>query len=124
MKLWRKDGGQDSNVWGLYLPEIKKLFSVVLLRFQGACRESFHDHAFNSIAWVLKGELIEECLNGQIKVYTPSLWPFFVSRHRFHRVSSNSTSWVLNLRGPWLNTWHEYIGGKFITLTHGRQVVG
>lgn len=131
MKLWRKDGGAYSNVWGLYIPEIKSLFSVVLLKFTGKSRDSYHSHAFNSIAWVLRGRLIEETLDGRTFHYTPSWRPFFVSRDRTHRVHAPGTAWVLNLRGPWLSTWYEYFpvshptyGYKRQTLTHGRQPVG
>ena len=30
---WEKDGGYESTVTGLYIVEIKKLFSIVLLKF-------------------------------------------------------------------------------------------
>lgn len=125
MFKWRKDGGPDSNVWGFYIPEIKRLFSVVLLRFQGASREAFHDHAFHSIAWVLKGRLIEEQLDGSVHYYPASILPYAFPRSRFHRVSTEGPNvWVLNLRGPWLDTWHESIDGEVVTLTHGRKIIG
>ena len=48
-----KDGGPESTVWGFWLIEIKKLFSVALLCFENGSREAFHTHAFNSVSWVL-----------------------------------------------------------------------
>ena len=38
--FYGKDGGQYSTVWGYWLIEIKSLFSVVLLRFEGDSREA------------------------------------------------------------------------------------
>ena len=60
MKLFHKskDGGPDSNVTGYWLIEWKKAFSVVLLRFDAGTREAYHNHAFNAISWILKGELL------------------------------------------------------------------
>lgn len=46
---WEKDGGPDSKVHGFYLIEIKSLFSIVFLKFEGKSREAFHDHAFNAV---------------------------------------------------------------------------
>ena len=46
-----KDGGAKSTVTGLYLIEIKKLFSIVFLWFKRDQREVFHSHAFNALSW-------------------------------------------------------------------------
>ena len=43
-----KDGGPDSSVTGYWLIESKKLFSIVLLKFDGRSREAYHTHAFNA----------------------------------------------------------------------------
>ncbi len=117
-----KDGGKESHVWG-YFFEIKKLFSIVLLRFENGSREAFHSHAFNSLSWVLKGELTEHLINGVTKIYTPSIFPILTKRTTFHKVSSFNRSYVLTIRGPWSDTWKENIAGKEITLTHGRKIV-
>lgn len=124
MKLFHfaKDGGQESTVSGYWLIEAKKLFSIVLLRFDNGTREAFHNHAFNSVSWVLKGKLIEHHLNGLNETHTPSLLPVITHQHTFHKVRSVGTTWVLSVRGPWRSTWNEYLPDqdKFITLTHGR----
>lgn len=132
MKLFYKgkDGGNESTVWGYWLVEIKSLFSIVLLCFENGSREAFHNHAFNCFSWVLRGELVEEHLDGEIlgsarvNTYKPSIFPFCTYRDTFHKVSSKGRTWVLSFRGPWSKTWKENIDGKEITLTHGRQVVG
>lgn len=78
MKFFKKmkDGGPESTVTGYWLAEIKSLFSVVLLRFDGKSREAFHTHAFNSWSWVIKGSLTEEMLDGKINKYVPSIRPY------------------------------------------------
>lgn len=125
MKLFSisKDGGPKSRVWGYFLIEAKKLLSVALLHFKDGGRETYHSHAFNSISWLLHGELREEMLDGRVIVYKPSIKPIKTYRQTFHRVYSKKNSWVLTFRGPWTNTWHEFEDDKMTTLTHGRLVV-
>lgn len=119
----RKDGGDESSVTGYFLIAIKPLFSIVLLRFDGASREAFHTHAFNCISWVVSGELKEEMRDGRIYEHKSSLFPFLTTRKDFHKVSSvTDRSWVLSIRGPWARTWMEHLPleDRDRTLTHGR----
>lgn len=110
MKLFSigKDGGPESTVTGFWLAEIKSLFSAALLRFSDGSRESYHSHAFDSVSWVLKGELREEHLNGKVEYHSPSLAPVITRRETWHRVFSNGDTWVFTLRGPWARMWGEY----------------
>jgi len=130
MKFFRKgkDGGPASTVTGYWLVEIKPLFSIVLLRFEDGSRDEFHDHAFHSLNWVLKGKVVEEHhAKGPFakKIFGPSIRPILTKRSTFHRVVSKGTTWVLSLRGPWSKTWHEYDPktGMFSELTHGRKIL-
>lgn len=131
MKLFHlaKDGGVESTVWGFWLVEIKSLFSVAVLKFVGASRDAYHTHAFDSISWLLKGELEENVLVtpqvGYTKQYRPSLRPIITRRSTFHKVDSFGTTYVLTFRGPWVSKWHEYLpsASRFRTLTHGRKEV-
>ena len=129
MKLFckGKDGGPESTVTGYWLVEIKPLFSIVLLRFDKGSREAFHEHAFNSISWLLKGKLIEIPHNPRevTNWYRPSFKPIYTMRNTFHRVISYNRSWVLSVRGPWAKTWKEHLPqeNKTITLTHGRKEI-
>ena len=119
-----KDGGELSTVYAYWLVEIKSLFSVVFLRFEGKSRECFHTHAFNSVSWLLKGKLTEEFMDGSTKVYTPSILPIITKREPLHKVSSDGNSYVLSFRGKWKNIWSEHTeqdGGY--QLTHGRQII-
>lgn len=121
---YAKDGGPDSTVWGYWLIEAKKLFSVALLCFEDGSRDEHHSHAFNSVSWVIKGKLLEHMLNGKLQAYRPSLWPIITKRDTFHRVVSVGRTWVLTFRGPWHDVWQEYHPKKGIyNLTHGRKIV-
>lgn len=117
-----KDGGPESHVWGFWFIGIKKLFSVVLLRFENGSREAYHTHAFDAVSWVLKGELHEEHLLGNTVFHLPSWRPVVTTRDTFHRVSSVGRTWVLSFRGPWHDHWLEWIPEtkETVLLTHGR----
>ena len=120
-----KDGGIDSKVWGFWFIEIKSLFSIVLLKFEDGTREAYHSHAFNCFSWLIKGRLLEQHLNGSIKYYRPSIFPFMTFRSTFHQVKSNKTSYVLSFRGPWAKTWQEYLPNeeRFVELANGRKEI-
>lgn len=135
MKFFKKakDGGPESTVTGYWLVEIKWLFSIVLLKFEDGSRDEYHSHAFNSLNWVLKGEVEEQSVFDRVdlpdhgpKLYSAGVKPVLTKRSTFHRVVSRGTTWVLSIRGPWSKTWLEYDPKtrKFSTLTHGRKVVG
>lgn len=124
MKLFKKakDGGQASNATGYWLVEIKNLFSIVLLKFEGQSRENYHSHSFNALTWFLYGNAIEIKPDGSHKQYKRSLWPKYTPRTCMHKVNSLNTSWAFSLRGPWAKTWNEYNEDRqeFIELTNGR----
>lgn len=115
-----KDGGPESSVTGYWLVEIKWLFSIVVLRFDGPSRDAYHDHAFNSVSWLLRGRLIETMLDGRINDYLASFWPIVTLRSCNHKVDSDGVSWVLSFRGPWRSTWKETRADGEHVLTHGR----
>lgn len=126
-----KDGGSESTVWGFWLCEFKSLFSVVLLCFENGTREAYHNHAFNSISWVLKGKLTEYLLGHwegeeykkqRFKTYLSSFRPIITRRSTFHQVRSDGRTWVLSFRGPWVKTWKEWLPheNRFVTLSTGR----
>lgn len=126
-----KDGGPESNVTGYWLIEWKRLFSIALLRFSNGTRDSFHSHAFNSVSWLLSGELEEQTLREDdaphydVQFHNPSLLPIITRRSHFHRVKSWGTSWVLTFRGPWAKEWKEFDPGASVesVLANGRRVV-
>jgi len=97
------------------------MFSIVLLRFEEGSREAYHSHAFNSVSWILKGRLVEHHLDGGIQEHKLGIRPIVTKRDTFHKVVSSGSTWVLSFRGPWYDTWQEYVDGEFITLKHGRK---
>lgn len=123
MKLfeWAKDGGPESHVTGLFLVEIKSMFSVVLLKFEKGTREAYHSHAFNAFTLWLKGEVIEEFPNGK-KSYWEAGMVKYTPRNLFHRVRALVDTYAISFRGPWVTRWYEtndnYV--KTTTFTHGR----
>lgn len=121
MKI-RKDGGPESSVTGYWLCEFKNWFSIVLLKFDGKSREAYHTHAFNSVNWLLWGELSEEFIDGKGRTLKPSIWPIIVRRSDYHKVNSDGVSWVLSFRGPWSRTWKETRADGEHVLGHGRVV--
>lgn len=126
-----KDGGAESSVWAYWLCEIKPLFSIALLRFDGASRDAYHSHAFDCVSWVLRGELREHALDDPrpwmrmaMNVYRPSWRPVITRRGTLHKVDSAGRTWVLTFRGPWADRWREWSAkGGTVTLTHGRREV-
>jgi quercetin dioxygenase-like cupin family protein len=122
MKLFRKswDGGNGSGVTGLFLVEIKPLFSIVLLRFSKGSREAYHSHAFNALTVWLYGRVLEHMLSGETLTWRGGQVKL-TPRDVFHRVEAIETSYALCFRGPWSDTWQESRLGRLITLTHGRK---
>lgn len=119
------DGGPKSPVTGYWLIELKKLFSIALLKFRDGSRDAYHSHAFNCVSWVLRGRLREEHLDGIILKHRPSFRPVITKRSTFHRVFSEGTTWVFTVRGPWAKRWSEYNPGTrtFTSLENGRVII-
>lgn len=124
------DGPKNSGVIGLFIIEIKSLFSIVFLKFDKGSRENFHSHAFNAYSFFLKGSVIEEKINIntleiQKKLYKPSLIPKYTPKDNVHRVNALETTYCLTFRGPWSQTWFEVNPNtkEIITLTNGRNIV-
>lgn len=118
-----KDGGFDSPVDAYVLIEIKSLFSIMILKFNGT-REAFHSHAFNAITLWIKGSVAEFHCNGSIDIYRAGQFKY-TPRSIFHKIlpQNGKSAWALSFRGPWQDTWQEFKQDHFITLTHGRKEI-
>lgn len=127
MKLFKqdKDGGKDSPVTGFWIIELKPLFSIVFLKFNKGTREAFHSHAFNALTWFLKGNITEYHTDGRALQWGASFIPKYTPRVCFHKVFAHIDTYALSIRGPWANTWNEFLPDtkELITLTHGRKRV-
>lgn len=132
--LWGdKDGGSESRVW-VWGIESKRFGSILLMCFRKGSREAYHTHAFNAISWVLRGWLLEETIVAagvfgpdiRLQKYEASWCPIRTPRERFHMVHGMAEkTWVLSFRGPWVDTWKEFLPSsrRNITLTHGRKEI-
>lgn len=126
--LWNaKDGGEESRVW-CWGFESKLWGSALLLKFAKGSREAFHTHAFNSKSWLLTGALHEVQIESKGSLLIQEHWPSFrlirTYKDTFHKVSGWAPSnWAITFRGPWADTWHEFLPalGRYLTLTHGRK---
>lgn len=120
-----KDGGKNSHATGFWIIEIKPLFSIVFLKFSKGTREAFHTHAFNALTWFLKGDVTEYHKDGGNIKWGPSLLPKYTPRSCFHKVYAHEDTYALSIRGPWANTWKEYLPAtkEVVTLTHGRKTI-
>jgi len=118
-----KDGGEDSNVHGYFLCEIKSLFSIAVLVFEDGSRDAYHSHAFNAVSWIIGGVLVEEHIDKPNNMLLPSIRPVYTPRSCFHKVTSFGRTYAITFRGPWSSTWKEFIPKtkENITLTHGRK---
>lgn len=118
-----KDGGPESPVDAYFLFEIKSLLTVAILKFNKGSREAFHTHAFHALTWFIKGDLVEEDINGEFHIYERGILPKVTRRSKNHRVIALADSWCFTIRGPWSKTWTEDTDEKTTVLTHGRKVV-
>ncbi len=119
------DGGKKSGVRGLFIIEIKSLFSIVILKFNKGSRENYHSHAFNALTWFITGRMTEHSLDGAVCEYKHSWRPKITLKSKIHKVYANETSYAVSFRGPWENTWQEVNSNtkEIITLTKGRKEV-
>ena len=132
----KPDGGKNSGVTAYFLIEWKPVLSIALLKFEGGHREreNFHEHAFNAFTWWISGKASELRLSyiqqndwySSSTEYKRSIIPKLTKRDNLHKVFADTDCWALSLRGPWKNSWREFNSAdeKFLTLTHGRKVVG
>src|SRR5271156_4188694 len=106
-----KDGGPDSLVTAYVLVEIKSLFSIMVLRF-GGTREAYHSHAFNALTLWLKGRVYEFTpfmpRSDRQRPWYAGQWKY-TPRGLMHKIRPIGSAWALTIRGPWENTWQEYL---------------
>lgn len=122
---WGTDGGKESGVNGFWLFEIKSLFSLVILFFNKGTRENYHSHAFNAYTFFIYGEIEEQILNSNTKIWKPSIYPKYTPKSRFHRVKALEKTCCISFRGPWQKYWYEYSpkNNQYLLLTNKRKII-
>ena len=94
---------------------------------EGQCR--FHTHAFNSIAFTLRGSYDQEVINEEgIHRHTVKklFRPRFLPRHYTHRViNAEPKTMTCVIFGRWSEFWYEYFEDSktWVKYSHGRNVV-
>lgn len=114
----RKDGGEDSPVDAYFLIEWKSFISIALLKFNKGGRENYHTHAFNALTWFIKGDIVEEDVDGTKYKYRKSIIPKITLKSKNHRVFAKTDSWCFTIRGAWVNKWTEYNKKADITMIY------
>jgi hypothetical protein len=107
--------------------ECKWLFSIIIFYFHktSGSQDRFHTHAFN--AWPIKlfGEYDEHILDdettGKYHIVRRKKTLMYFPRNSYHRISNSDGCMTLLLSGPWNKTWKEYIDGKVVHYSWGRE---
>lgn len=105
--FWKRKtiGLGDQNVTELTILEYKKLFSIKLFKFHktNGKQDRFHTHAFNAYSFLLKGNYIEEVLEGNVIKKLPRNRSrlLFIPKDSFHRITKGTDCTTLLITGPW-----------------------
>tara|TARA_R110000850_G_scaffold1714_21_gene9240 strand:- start:4554 stop:4964 length:411 start_codon:yes stop_codon:yes gene_type:complete len=109
--------------------ENKKFGGIWLYNWKTIEQNRFHTHAFNSYAFLLRGQYKEEVIEGTtIKHNVVNQWmkPRFLPKNYCHRILvANPNTWTIVFFGPWQKTWKEYFEDTktWVTYTWGRKIV-
>ena len=107
--------------------EIKWLCSMIFFYFHKSksSQDRFHTHAFNAISIKVFGEYDEHILDDEAtgKYHTEKrvqVLKYFRKNH-YHRIANSNGCLTIFFSGKWDKTWKEYIDGKVVDYTWGRQ---
>ena len=109
----------------LAIIEIKSLFSIYVHKFNTIAQDRFHTHAFNGLAFVIKGGYDEE-YKDSTGIHLKTIKPGFryIPREYNHRLLKSKPNTISILfAGPWGKYWTEEKDGRVRTLTWNRKVV-
>lgn len=105
--------------------EFKKYISLYVHCFNTIAQDRFHSHAFNGLAFIVRGGYHEEYKSGTT-VCSKWVGPGFryIPRQYNHRLLRSLPNTIsILLVGPWAKEWTEEKNGIIRTLTWGRKVV-
>lgn len=106
--------------------ESKRFFSIYLHVFNTIKQDRLHSHAFNGLAFVLKGGYEEEYrdTDGTLKRTWIGKGIRYIPKSYTHRLlESKANSISILFTGPWDRTWTEENDRWVRTLTWGRKEV-
>lgn len=111
--FWKKKliNQGDQPITELTVLEWKRLFSIKLFKFHKAigCQDRFHTHSFNAFSLLLKGNYVEEILDGhRVGRYDRNRRRLiFIPKHEYHRITRSEGCITLLVTGPWEPHWDE-----------------
>ena len=87
-------------------------FNIYLHKYTGSDNgDAPHDHMYFSVSYLLKGELLEHCLNK--KRIIPRFFPVFRSAKGLHWLELiKGPAWTLFITGPRYRDWGFYVEGE------------
>ena len=109
--------------------ESKYLGGIWIYNWKTILQNRFHTHAFNSYAFLLRGEYTEEVIeNGEVKtkVVNQLFKPRFLPKNYCHRIlEAKPKTWTIVFFGKWIPHWYEYFQDTktWVKYGWGRKVV-
>lgn len=119
----------DGHIIQYTIFESKYLGGIWLYNWKTIKQNRFHTHAFNSIAFLLSGNYLEEVItDGKIKTRLVNQWlkPRFLPKNYCHRILAASTNtWTIVFFGKWIPYWWEYFADTktWVKYGWGRKVI-
>lgn len=120
----------EGHVDQYILFENKYLFSIIFYRWATIDQIRFHTHAFNSIAFLLKGWYWEKVIFNGIEMtnfVNVPLVPRLINKGYCHAIeNAKPGTMTMVLVGPWCQNWYEYFPDtkKWVKYKWGRIKVG
>lgn len=120
----------DGHIIQYTLFEHKKIGGIWLYNWKTIKQNRFHTHAFNSIAFLLRGGYTEQVIRntGVIEWNKVNQWlkPRFLPMNYTHRIcEAEPNTWTIVFFGPWKKYWYEFFEDTktWVKYTWGRKVV-
>lgn len=119
----------DGHIIQYTIFENKYLGGIWIYNWKTILQNRFHTHAFNSLAFLLRGSYTEEIIeNGVIKLRVVNQWlkPRFHPKNYCHRIlKADPNTWTIVFFGKWIPHWWEYFADSktWIKYGWGRKVI-
>jgi hypothetical protein len=117
----------DQIVSQFVIFELKFCFSLIVFYFHKSQGEQdrYHTHAFNALSIKLFGEYNEYILDnektGEYHIDRRNKTFKYFPRNSYHKIGNSTGCCTILISGPWKKNWKEYINGKVVHYSWGRQ---
>ena len=107
--------------------ECKWLFSIIFFYFHKSTepQDRFHTHAFNAWSVKLFGEydehILDDEITGEYHIVRREKTLMYFPRDSYHRIANSNGCMTILFSGPWKKYWKEFVDGKIIHYTWGRE---